>query len=403
MITNDSKIITINFLLCILQIIWFSHFIQVLVPETGFDAIWYHLPVLKSILENGKIVFSDDLYQSLNPLFTDLFFLIGYYYFGSLGTKIIAYIFSLLLIFTSFKLSKVFLSTRVSLSVVILISTFQVISWQAASFYVDVAKAFWEVLAIYFLVKNIDNQKIVEKIASVLSFSASLGTKLFSILLFPTYVYIFIKNLIQTKQLKLWPIILLALSIPMFFYVNAFLVTGNPFYSFSIHMEKLAEIGGQSNLFYYLFSRMILIFFSPIKLIFARDYVTPLMVVLLVPLFINMKKIIKDNKLSILFIFSGSQWMIWWLVPPLSTRYAISGFITLLILEVVVIKRYFQKINKNQMIFILLLFSAINFLPRIFVNYRSLKYILSNQTTKEYIQQFYDGSIDSKLKSWYKF
>ena len=399
MFKNNQDISLIYFL----SLVWLSHFIQVLVPETGFDAVWYHLPVINSILKNGKILFSPELYQSLNPLFSDLFFMVGYFFLSETGAKIVAYLFGVFLIAATYKLSRIFLSSKLSLGVSILVSTFQVISWQSSSFYVDVAKAFWEILAILFIIKSIDSEKNINRVQSVLAFSASLATKLFSIFLLPVYIFIFLKSLAQEKKSMGWLLLSLLFLFPIYFYTNSYLAIGNPFYSFSIHLDKLSEIGGQSNLLEYFLQRSLFLPISPLKLIFSRDYVSPIVSILLIPVFLKIKKIIKNKKLLILFIFSVSQWLLWWYLPPLSTRYALSGFVTLLILEIFIVKKYFPKVNRDRILAVLLIFATINFIPRLFVNYRSLKYLLGNQTKKQYIEQFYDESIDKKLKDWYAY
>lgn len=408
----------INFLI----LIWLSHFIQVLVPETGFDAVWYHLPVVKSLFQTGRLIFSPELYQSVNPLFSDLFFYVGYFFFQDIGTKIVAFLFAVSLALASYKLARFFLSEKSSLATTILISTFQVISWQASSFYVDLAKAFWEVLAIIFLLKNLDTKNIKYLFLSALVFGASLGTKLFSIFLIPVYflMLIILPNFRSKFMFK--KIILLLVTIfliPIFFYLNSYFQTGNPFYSFGIHLDKLSEIGGDQNIFKYFLSRTQLLLLSPFQLIISRDYVSPLLSILIIPVMIKIKEIIKSQKLLILLIFSVFQWFLWWYLPPLSTRYALSGFITLLVLEIAVIKNYFfnnldnkslkysrmseitSKINEKNIILVLVFFAILNLLPRLYVNYRSLSYLFSDQTQKTYVEKFYDGSIDQKLKDWY--
>lgn len=132
-------------------IIWSFHFLQVLVPETGFDSLWYHLPVVSHIAKNNGLQFLPSLYQSVNPLFADLYFSTGFSVLGIVGAKLIAYIFALLFVFASYSLSRLFLSRKYSLIIVSLISTFQVVAWQSSSFYVDVAKGFFEITGLLFL------------------------------------------------------------------------------------------------------------------------------------------------------------------------------------------------------------------------------------------------------------
>jgi hypothetical protein len=160
------------FILVILT--WMSHLVQVFTPEVGFDAVWYHLPVIKAILEQQKLVFIPDFYQSANPLLSDLIFGIGFFFAGELGSKIVAYLFGVALIVSSYILSRKFLNKFWSLVVVLIISTFQVVAWQSASFYVDVAKAFWEISSLVFLLKWQDDRQQKWFIISALLLGASL-------------------------------------------------------------------------------------------------------------------------------------------------------------------------------------------------------------------------------------
>ena len=163
----------------LLILIWMSHLVQVFTPEAGFDAVWYHLPVVKAISEQKKLVFIPELYQSTNPLFSDLIFGVGFIFAGELGSKIVAYLFGLAVIVSSYILSRKLLNRSWSLIVILTVSTFQVVAWQSASFYVDVAKAFWEISSILTLLRWKDTQQRKWLFVSALLFSASLATKLF--------------------------------------------------------------------------------------------------------------------------------------------------------------------------------------------------------------------------------
>jgi hypothetical protein len=104
-----------------------------------------------------------------------------------------------------------------------------------------------------------------------------------------------------------------------------------------------------------------------------------------------------------LFFFSISQYMIWWFLPPQSTRYALSGFITLTIIYFIFFKFVIKKHSQFFWpIIISVIFAIIiNLAPRAFVNLRSLKYITGQQTKEKYLEQFYDGSIDRNIKEWH--
>lgn len=383
------------------MVLWFLHFLQVLVPETGFDALWYHLPVAKLILESHRIVYDSNLYQTANPLFADLYFLSGFAFFGMFGAKIVAYIFGFFLSLFSFKLSRLFLNRYWALLVTISISVFQVISWQSASFYVDLAKAFFEIVGLYFLLYSFQEKNQRYLIHSLLFFSASLATKLFSIALIPVILSFFYRKLYSNK---LWYYGLLLFCLPLPYYLFTYFSTGNPFYSLTLHIGKLEQIGGERDFISFLFERTFSLHTSLREFVFARDYVFPPLVLFFPFLLLNGKNILLDIRLRAVLFFSVWQWLIWWFLPPTSTRYAISGFISFLVLGVYIIMRYFLQKNwqKKLFIFCMLVSICVLLIPRILVAKRSLWYILTPQTQTEYLKPFYDGSIDEKINNWYK-
>jgi len=395
-----------------LIIIWLSHLVQVFVPETGFDALWYHLPIVKAMVENRGLVYLPNLYQSVNPLFADLFFALGYVVLGDLGTKIVAYLFALGLMVVSYLLARKYLNRNWSLLLITLVSTFQVVSWQSASFYIDLAKAFFEITALLFLFSFLfegslivkDNNKEDNKflLISGLLFGASLASKLFSIFLLPVYLFLVYLFSNDNKIRKTLYFLLSSLILPLPFYLFAYFKTGHPFYSLIMHLEKMHEIGGESNIWLYILNRTIRLPLSLFELFTTRDYVSFIFLVFL-PIIIYYHKRLLTKENLFLVIFSVSQYLLWWYLPPQSSRYAVSGFIILTILYfkmivdfVVIKKQYFWSV-----LLTILLSIIINFVPRMIVNKRSFNYILGNQTKQQYLEQFYDGSIDQNIKEWH--
>lgn len=384
--------------------IWFLHFLQVLVPETGFDAIWYHLPVIKEILLAGKIVYIPELYQTMNPLFADLYFMVGYFVAGTVGAKAVAFLFGVLLVSASYYVSRFFLRRDLSLLVACTVSLFQVVAWQSSSVYVDVAKAFFElsgVLAVLYASKN--SLKYV--VVAAFLFSASLATKMFSIFLLPLFVWILFSSWkssgLRVASVGVLLVALCAYVLP--YYLGAWTYTGNPVFSLVVPLSILGEIGGSSSVVNYLLSRIGSSPFFFIRLLFSRDYIAPFSVVFMVPILYRLRDITRDSTLTLLAVFSIYQLGIWWLVPPFSTRYALSGFITLFLLGVIIVDRYFVHTKQQRKLFIVALSVQIGvlLLPRLFVAARSLQYLVGNQTQTEYLQQFYDGTIDDKIDAWY--
>lgn len=377
----------------LLSVILVLHFIQVLVPETGFDALWYHLPVAKEILAREGIVYMSEIYQTLNPLFSDLYFVAGYSVLGETGSKLVAYLFMLLLLQATYLLSRSFLNRKFSLLVVLCVSTFQVVAWQSASFYVDVAKGFWEIAGLWIVTTNHPNRV---KYAA-LFFSASLATKLFSLLLLPIFIYSFVQGTVVVGIVYL-------LLLPCMYYLFSYWHTGDPFYVLSLVLKNLDQIGGTTSFFTFAIKRTVQVIVSPYYFTTARDYVFPLLTPLGAVFLFAFNKVWKTERLRILLLFSVLSWLIWWFVPPLSTRYALSGFVTLLICVVYGVQKYVVKSTRHEQVLVALLLISVlvNAVPRIFVAKRSLTYLFGGQTQQQYLEQFYDGSIDDKIKSWYR-
>lgn len=400
-----KKLIFLNttelFLVYSFCLIWGLHFLQVLVPETGFDALWYHLPVAQKIIENKGLVYIPELYQSLNPLFADLYFVAGFHALGILGSKFVAYIFAVLFVLVSYSISKIFLPRNFSILVALIISTFQVVAWQSASFYVDVAKGFFELAGIYALLYFVNRHEKLQPL-SLVFFSASLSSKLFSLFLVPAFIFIF--GVTKFFSRKIFFYLLALFLVPTLYYSFSFIYTGNLFYSFTLHLEKLAEIGGKSDPLLFLAHKLSSAPSAVLLFISARDYVYPPLVVFMVIILYKIRRVLVDDQLKKLCIFAVSEWVLWWFIPPLSTRYAISGFAITLIIGMVVLYREYlvNSQKKKEATLLLLLFSVFILLaPRILVAQRSLSYILTSQTDTQYLQQFYDGSIDDKINAWY--
>lgn len=393
-----------------LGFIWSLHFLQVLVPETGFDALWYHLPVAEAFVKAGRFTFLPDLYQSVNPLFADTYFYAGYSVFQETGAKIVAYCFGLLLAFATYCLSKNFFSDKTSLKITILVSLFQVVAWQSSSFYVDVTKAFFELVSLIYLAELLETKfhaistRQLYLFSIGIAFGAILGSKLFSLLLIPFIIYSIFVILRKHKSLDSALLLIPGMILPFLFFIFAQQSTGNPFYSIFHHIEKLDQIGSNASLRIYIFDRLLSIPLSVFELLRARDYVYPLLAVSPLLIVFHLQDVLSSQVKKALILFTASQWLVWWFVPPLSTRYAISGFIILLILTGIVVQKNRYYYSKLRTVFGSVLFwisVLVLLIPRIYVAKRSAEYLFFMQTTEEYLEQFYDGSIDQKITDWY--
>ncbi len=395
-----------KWLLIALVIVWFSHAIQVLVPETGFDAVWYHLPLVKMISENHGLVYDPDLYQSLNPQVGELIYLPGYLLSGELGTKITAYILGLILIWVFYKLCRLYLNRTYALSTLILVSTFQVISWQSSSFYVDTVNALFMLLALYFLLMWQQNKVTFKKInriyLSAIFLGLALSTKQYAITMLPAYLIIISFHPQRLKSMLKFACI--AFIVSLFWYARSYFYSHHLIFSIQTHIYDLIAPNGWGVLGY--FVRKICLFpLSFIQIGWVRDYTSPLLWLLWPTIIYLSQKQKLSRPIWFLIIFVLFSWLTWWLVPPLSTRYALAGFMVAALVVVYGLSIWAgsNRLKTNTIMGLLLFFALINFLPRLLVNLRSLQYLLGRQTKAEYISQFFDGNSDSVLKKWHHF
>ncbi len=386
-------------LLFLLGLSSLSHSLQVFAPETGFDALWYHLPVAVGVIQHNGLYYAPELYQSVNPPFSDLFFTAGYYLGGEVGAKTVAYFFYVFFLVMFYVVCTHFLSRTKALALTLLISLFQVVSWQAASFYIDVTKAFWELSLLWVLLTSEPRIQKYKYYLLGLLLGASMATKQFSLLLIPLVLFLV---WVQTKSLKkCLDLALFAVALALPYFVFTYLHTGSLFFSIQLHMEKLQEIGGTASPLQFLVTKVITIWKLPMTLAVARDYVFPPQAFLFIWAVLTFWKTKeKDTALLLLGFFSAYYYLLWWFIPPLSTRYVIAGLATSLVFIVAVLEKKLHNHTKLiKHLFFLVILGM--FLPRLYVNARSLPFLVGFQSKKEYLDQFLDGNINTVLMKWH--
>ncbi len=386
--------------LSLVVFIWVMHAVQVFTPETGFDALWYHLPVARENVLAHQFVFQPALYQSANPLFSDSLLTVGFMGAGVFGAKLLAYMIGLGLVAVTYRIALLFVSRDLAVATTVLVSTFQVIAWQSASFYIDVAVALWLCGAIWYTLLFLQRREKNVALAVGLLLGAAVASKLFLVVL-PAVLFFssFLVRDTQTKKfVGLVCVVSYSLAAPMYIFAWKFL--GHPFYSLVHHTESIAAIGSEQTLQAHLVQRTQDTPHFLWQIGISRDYTTPLLL-LFFPLVVwALWRGTMQAKHKLLLFFSVILLALWWYIPPLSTRYGLGGFITATIFTVSQLEVYFAK--KTQfVIWVVVGLALISLTPRVFVVDRSMQYLTGGQTKREYLTQFLDGNIDAVLKNWY--
>ena len=266
-------------ILLILIIVQLSvNLIGALGPEIGFDALWYHLTLPKIWLQRQAMIFipSAQFKYSVMPMLTEMFYFI-------FPGKLIHYLFGILTLIVTYKISR-------SMLAVVILSSNLVFGWQSTSAYIDLARTFFEIMALYMFTRN-----KIYKSAIMLGLAAS--TKL---LAFESLPIFWLLIWIKTKSLKYiihYSLFMLLVISPWL--LRSYITTGNPVYPFFTPLYTDTQISLDPH--------------NLLKLLtHAADPIHPiyLLTLLLIP-FLK----IKNYKLKIITVYSLLSLILWILTP----------------------------------------------------------------------------------------
>ncbi len=153
----------------------------------------------------------------------------------------------------------------------------------------------------------------------------------------------------------------------------------------------------------YGWDRLLTFAWAPVAASFlVRDYTTPYFLFAFLYLLFVMLRSKKTQIWYVAGIFSIVQLLLWWVIPPLSTRYALSGFIVTIVFSSI----HFIQSSKVQLIrkwvfLSMCLCVAVLLLPRLVTAQRDLQFVLGAQSKEQYLSQFLDGNIDQYLLKWH--
>jgi hypothetical protein len=405
-------------IMCIVLVsIWGVHAIGLLTPEVGFDAVWYHLPVLHLMIKAGGLTYNPEWYQTLNPVFSDLFFSWGYVALGELGAKVTAYVLALSWAGVTYKLFRSYVPRNWALGGVIIASLFQPVAWQASSFYIDIARSFWEVSALFVLLTFFREKKPWQIVVAGLCFGAALASKLFVVVLLPFWL---IAVCLSSREKRLRNAVLFggcALLVVVPFWMHTAHFGGSPWYPLQMGSDALSVIGGASSWSAYIWEQSIKLWWAPWYLSISRDYISPLITWCLPLVFLiawRYRKSLKSlrfwqsrQRLLVMIPIIVGEMVVWWYLPPVSSRYALTGFVCLWLVEVMAVREILAhmnpKISKQFMKLVVVVWcGAVIFglLPRLGVTAKTLFWISKGANRERYYQQARDGWIDTHLDRW---
>jgi len=209
-------------------------------PDIGFDAIWYHLTLPKLYLMNGEISFigGDHLYYSAMPQLVEGLYVHGLAISGDIAAKLIHTFFTFWAGIFAFawaiERTKKFTGGIIAS---LLFTSLAVVLWEASTAYIDTALAFYVSIGLYFYFEYIKSKsKYSLLVAASLFIGFGIATKYFVLFLWAILTFTHLVNyLLERYPLKRLLIELsILVGIPLLIWLPwiafSYLSTGNPVY-----------------------------------------------------------------------------------------------------------------------------------------------------------------------------
>jgi 4-amino-4-deoxy-L-arabinose transferase-like glycosyltransferase len=280
-----------------------------------------------------------------------------------------------------------------------------------------VARSFWEISALFLLLTFIKEKKWWQVVVAGLCLGAALASKLFVIVLLPFWlVAVVLSSKNQwSKHVAIFSLCALAVVTP--FWVHTAQFGGSPWYPLQMGSDALSVIGGANSWSAYIWDQSIKIWWAPWYLSISRDYVSPLIPWCLPLLFLVAWRYRKSlrvaafwqsrQRLLVLVPIIVGEMAVWWYLPPVSSRYALTGFLCLLMVEVMAVREILSHMKPRAaqqcMKFVVAVWcGAVIFglLPRMGVAAKTMLWVMRGADKEVYYENVRDGWIDKHLQKW---
>lgn len=222
----------LKFLIILIVLQAVVNFIGALGPELGFDALWYHLTIPKIYLENHSIFYIPGglFYYSAMPKLTEMLYITGLAFGNEIIAKIVHFSFGILSMLALYRVSRKFLTKTFSLLVLVLFYSNLVVSWMSITAYIDLARTFFEIMALWGFLEWQEKKKPKWLIESAVMLGLAISTKLLSLgslLIFTLLIIIYARKITNILTYCFF-----ALLIPLPWFIFSVIHTGNPVYPF---------------------------------------------------------------------------------------------------------------------------------------------------------------------------
>ncbi len=275
-------------------------------PELAFDALWYHMTLPKLYLENHSVFYIPGglLYYSAMPKLGEMLYIAGLAFGSEIWAKLIHFSFGLLTCLALYKLQRKFFNPLISMIGVLIFYSNLVVAWESITAYVDLIRTFFEVMTLWAFINWWGNQKRKWLILSAVMVGFAITTKLLAIGSLVIFGLLMIYKFSSSKFIGLFVYWLIALAIPLPWFIFAYINTGNPVYPFFSQIYKIVPE-----------SLTVLDFFEEIWNLFTNspDPLSPLYIILLPIIVFGFSKFRPEIK--IISLYCALAIVVWCFTP----------------------------------------------------------------------------------------
>lgn len=235
---QQNSFILLLFILLLIQGI--INLIGAFGPETGFDALWYHLTLPKLYLQAHKIYFIPGglLYYSVMPKLIEMVYILPLSFWNETGVKLIHFLFGVLSMLAIFIFSKEYVPKKYALLACSIFYANLVVGWESTSAYIDLGRAFFEIMGLWGLLLWLKTNKTQWLVESAIMIGFAITVKLLAISSLFIFLFLLLlilrhKNYKMIKRLQLLlTFIFFSLIVPFPWLIFSYIQTGNPVYPF---------------------------------------------------------------------------------------------------------------------------------------------------------------------------
>lgn len=389
---QDKKIIKDKLILLIiifLGIQIFINFLGAISPELSFDALWYHLTPAKLYVEHHQIFsFPGRLMWPANlPHLTEMYYTVALLFSNEILAKLIHFTFGLLGMLAMFGLLRRYLSLRFTLLGVLTFYTMLIVGWQSTTAYVDLARTFFEILALDLFLRWHETKKESWLWESAVMVGLAISTKILALGSLGVFGILILLLGIEGKAGKLG-------RVGKFTALSLLIVS--PWFIFSSGQQASSGFSLLPNIINSLRNFVTAPFFLWQATLKPDDIISPIYLIFLPLVLIYIRKQSSSIKIAALYFLFNL-----FLIPQQSNRYLLPYLPALTLVIFSVLEK--EKIKFGWVVLLVIFAASLNTGSRVLATRKFLPYLLGKTSKSEFLSNrlnfFYGNFYD--VDGWF--